>query len=222
MTETAPSTIQCYIKRYMWDWPGEELDKVKIKAGVPVPGLELKIADENGNPVTHDDKQIGEICFRGPWVMKEYYDDPEQTAEVWRDGWFHTGDMATIDEDGYVTIVDRMKELIRFGAEIIPTILLEKLTEAAGFVSEAAFVGIPHEVWGQRPMALVTLSNGSGATGKDVIHHLQKEGVEKGKITQWMLPDHVAITDNIPKTSVGKIDKKAIRENMDDYLSKAN
>ncbi|MBW2622291.1 MAG: long-chain-fatty-acid--CoA ligase [Deltaproteobacteria bacterium] len=221
MTETAPSTIGGFIKRYMWDWPEEELDQVRVKTGMPITGLEVKVADDKGNPVPQDNQAIGEICIRGPWVMKEYYKNPEKTEEVWYDGWFHTGDVAKVDEHGYITIADRMKDMIRSGAEMVPTVLLENLTATAEFVLEATYFGVPDKIWGQRPMALVTLVPGATQNEKDVYQYLLDEGVETGKITNWMLPDYIVITDDIPKTSVGKFNKLAIKDNLDEFLEKA-
>jgi len=221
MTETAPSTISGFVKRYMWDYPKEELDKIRVKTGLPVTGIEVQVVDEKGHPIPHDNEAIGEIILRGPWVMKEYYKEPEKTAEVWRNGWFHTGDVAKVDAEGYITIADRVSDMIRSGAEMVPTVLLENLTATAEFVLEATYVGVPDPIWGQRPMAIVTLVAGSNKGVDDIIQWLEDEGVAKGKITKWMLPTYVVITDDIPKTSVGKFNKVAIRKDMDAFLAKA-
>ncbi|MBW2092412.1 MAG: AMP-binding protein, partial [Deltaproteobacteria bacterium] len=206
---------------FMHDWPKEKLDEIRVKTGVPVPGLEVEVVDEEGKPVPHDNETIGEIVIRGPWVMEKYYKDPKRTAEVWRDGWFHTGDVAKIDKDGYIIIADRMSDMIRSGAEMVPTVLLENLTATADFILEATYVGIPDPIWGERPMALVTLAPGTTATEEDIIKFLETEGVRKGKITKWMLPDYIVITDDIPKTSVGKFNKITIKERMEDFLANA-
>jgi acyl-CoA synthetase (AMP-forming)/AMP-acid ligase II len=186
-----------------------------------VPGLEVEVVGESGKPVPQDDATIGEIVIRGPWVMEEYWKDPERTAEVWRDGWFHTGDVARVDGEGFITIADRVKDMIRSGSEMVPTVLLENLAMSADFVLEATFVGVPDEKWGQRPMAIVTPKAGVKVTEAQVLDFLQREGVDKGKITRWMLPDWILIADAIPKTSVGKFDKKAIRVQLQDLLKKA-
>ena len=221
MTETAPVTIAAQLKRHMKDWPKEKLDEIRVKTGLPVPGIEVEVTDENGNPVPQDNETVGEIVMRGPWIMEQYYKEPEKTAEVWRDGWFHTGDVATVDEDGYITIADRITDVIRSGAEMVPTVLLENLTATADFVLEAAYVGVPDEIWGERPMGIVKLMPGSTEDETDVLKFLETEGVEKGKITRWMLPDYVAFVDDVPKTGVGKYDKIAIKKGLDDFLSTA-
>jgi len=221
MTETAPAAIRAFVKKTMLDWPEEKLDEIRVKTGLPYPGLEVKIVDEKGNPVPRDNETLGEILIRGPWIMEQYYHDPEKTAQVWRDGWFHTGDVAKVDEEGYATIADRISDMIRSGAEMVPTVLLENLAAMADFVLEAAFVGVPDEKWGQRPMAIVALAPGAQENEKDIMTYLQTEGVEKGKITKWMLPDYILITSTIPKTSVGKFDKIAIKKQLNDLLPKA-
>ena len=158
---------------------------------------------------------------RGHWITEQYFRDPEKTAEAWKDGWFHTGDAAKLGPDGYITIVDRIKDVIRSGSEMVPTVLLANLTSNADFVLEATYVGIPDEKWGEIPMALVNLVPDSGKTEEDILEHLRVEGVETGKITKWMLPVYIALVDDVPKTSVGKIDKIAIRKTIDGFMAKA-
>jgi len=221
MTETAPTVITAFTKKFMKDWSKEQLDEIRVKTGLPVPGLEVQVVDEDMNPVPHDNETVGEIILRGPWIMKEYYKEPEKTADVWRNGWFHTGDAAKIDDGGYVIIADRIKDVIRSGSEMVPTVLLENLTATADFVLEATYVGVPDPKWGERPMAIVTLAPGASEKEKDLLEYLKSEGVEKGKITSWMLPDYILITEEIPKTSVGKFDKIAVRKNLDELLAKA-
>lgn len=221
MTETLAGALLATPKRMMADWSKEELNKIRVKTGIPYDGVELQVIDEHGKEVPHDNQTQGEIVIRGYWIMEQYYKDPERSAKAWRDGWFHTGDAATVDELGYVQIVDRITDIIRSGAEMVPTVLLENITCMAEFVSEAAFVGVPDGVWGERPMALVKLMPGTDQTHKDIFTFLVKEGVGKGKITKWMLPDYVCFVDDIPKTSVGKFDKVAIRKRIDEFVGKA-
>jgi acyl-CoA synthetase (AMP-forming)/AMP-acid ligase II len=221
MTETAPVTITAFLKKQHAELPEEEREKIAVKTGLPVLGIEAEVVDENLNPVPHDDQTIGEIVIRGPWVMEQYYKDPERTAEVWRDGWFHTGDVAKVDQDGYITIVDRITDMIRSGAEMVPTVLLENIAASADFVLEATFVGVPDEKWGQRPMAMITLVPGAKDTEEDFLRFLQTEGVDKGRITRWMLPEYVVITSDIPKTSVGKFNKLEINQRLPEFVQKA-
>ncbi len=221
MTETAPSVVATFIKQEMIDKSKEELDAIRVKTGLPLPGLEVEVVDDQDRPVPRDDSTIGQIIIRGPWVMEQYYKDPENTAKVWPDGWFHTGDVARVDSKGYLTIADRVSDMIRSGAEMVPTVLLENVAASADFILEATFVGVPDAKWGQRPMAIVTLVSGVNKTEEDVLQYLRTEGVEKGKIAKWMLPDYILITNDIPKTSVGKFNKLFIKENMATFLSGA-
>lgn len=221
MTEGAPAMVGGFVKKTMKDLPKSKLDEVRVRAGLPEPGLEVEVVDDNGKPVPRDNKTTGEIVVRGPWIMEQYYKSPDKTAESWRDGWFHTGDVAKVDEDGYITIADRITNVIRSGAEMIPTMLLEELTATADFVLEATYVGVPDEKWGERPMAIIKPVSGATPSEEDIIKFLEDEGIAKGKITRWMLPDYIVFTDTIPRTSVGKYDKVAIKKQMDGFLTQA-
>jgi fatty-acyl-CoA synthase len=219
MTETAPAAVSAFVKKHMVGWSKEQIDEVLVKTGIPVPGLEVQVVDDSGAPVSQDGQTIGEIVVRGPWITEQYYKNPEKTAEVWYDGWFHTGDIATVDAEGFIVIADRMKDVIRSGAEMVPTVLLENLISMADFVLEATVVGVPDPVWGEKPMALVHVRPGYEASETDVVEFLIKHGVETGKITKWMLPRLVALTGEIPKTSVGKFNKKAVRDQIEKFVA---
>jgi acyl-CoA synthetase (AMP-forming)/AMP-acid ligase II len=221
MTETAPTTIRAFVKKYMRNWSKEKLDEVRVKTGLPVPGLEVEVVDENGNPIPNDNNTLGQIIIRGPWVMEQYYKNPEKTADVWYNGWFHTGDVAKVDEEDFIVIADRMSDIIRSGSEMVPTVLIENLAAMADFILEATVVGVPDEVWGEKALAIVKLVPNSEKNEDDLIEFLKTEGVEKGKITKWMLPKLVVIVDEVPKTSVGKYNKREIKKNLKDYLAKA-
>ncbi|MFX1302044.1 MAG: long-chain-fatty-acid--CoA ligase [Promethearchaeota archaeon] len=221
MTETAPVTIMAFVKKYMANWSKEKLDEVRVKTGLSVPGLEVEVIDEDGKPIPHDNKTIGQIVIRGPWVMEKYYKNPEKTINVWYDGWFHTGDLAKVDEEDFIVIADRMSDVIRSGAEMVPTVLLENLAAMADFILEATVVGVPDEVWGEKALAIIKLVPDSKKKEEDLIEFLITEGVEKGKITKWMLPKLVVIVDEIPKTSVGKYNKREIKKNLKEFLAKA-
>lgn len=221
MTETAPSLVSTQIKTYLKDLPKEKLDDLRVKTGLPDPGLEVRVVDHKGKHVPQDDETIGEIVVRGPWVMEKYYKDPKKTAAVWADGWFHTGDMAKVDKDGYITIADRESDMIRSGAEMVPTVLLENLTAMADYVLESAYIGVPDDKWGQRPLALIRLTPGATQNEMDIYQFLETEGVEKGRITKWMLPDYICLCDKIPKTSVGKFDKIAIKKMASEFIARS-
>lgn len=222
MTETYAGVISASIKRDMVDWPDEKLDQIMVKTGLAhVPAIEARVIDAEDKDVPQDNETIGQIVLRGCWVTEQYFKEPERTADAWRGGWFRTGDAAKVDENSYITIVDRIKDVIRSGSEMVPTVLLENLTANADFVMEATYVGVPDDVWGEIPMALVRLMPGVQKTEEEILAYLQAEGVDKGKITKWMLPVYIAIVAEIPKTSVGKYNKIAIREQMDTFLNLA-
>ena len=174
MTETAPTTVRSFVKKYMKDWPKQKLDEVRVKTGLPIPGIEVEVVDENGKPVPHDNNTLGQIVIRGPWVIEKYYKNPEKTANVWYDGWFHTGEVAKVDEEDFIIIADRMSDVIRSGSEMVPTVLLENIASFADFVLEATVVGVPDEVWGEKPLAIIKLVPGSNKTEEDFIEFLNK------------------------------------------------
>jgi fatty-acyl-CoA synthase len=222
MTETYDGVISARIKRHMVDWPQDRIDEIMVKTGLYfAPAIDARVVDEEGDEVPHDDETIGQIVLRGHWIMEQYFKEPQRTAEAWRGGWFHTGDAAKVDKDGYITIVDRITDVIRCGSEMVPTVLLENLACNAPFILEAMFVGVPDEKWGEIPMALVKLMPGMIAVEEDVLEFLRKEGVDRGKITKWMLPAYVAIVKEIPKTSVGKYNKREVRRQLDHFVGLA-
>jgi fatty-acyl-CoA synthase len=221
MTEAGPIVLRAVLKKSMVKCAKATVDEIMVKTGLPYPGLEVDVVDTDGKSVPRDGHTLGEIVFRGPWITEQYFRDPKQSAHAWRGGWFHSGDLARIDQDGYFMIADRLKDVIRSGAEMVPTLLLENIITMADFVLEAAVVGIPDPVWGEKPMALVTLRPGYQAEEEDVIACMHEHGINTGKITKWMLPKLVAFTHDIPKTSVGKFDKKSIRENLAPFLAMA-
>lgn len=207
MTETTPLVTLSRTKSYMDQWPEDQQYAVRVKQGVVAPGLELKIVGENGEDLPHDGKTMGELLIRGPWIAGEYYKNPEKSAECMKNGWLHTNDIATIDEEGYIFICDRTKDLIKSGGEWISSVDMENTIMAHPAVAEAAVIAMPHEKWDERPMACVVLKPDYAGkiTGEDIISFLD------GKMAKWMLPDKVIFIEEIPKTSVGKFNKKELR-----------
>ncbi|HPQ07312.1 MAG TPA: long-chain fatty acid--CoA ligase [Syntrophales bacterium] len=206
MTETSPLALAAIPKSYLKDRPKEELYELKRSAGLLVPGLEMKIVDASGREVAADGSQWGEILLRGPWVAGEYYRDPEASAAFFPDGWLHTGDVATIDEEGYVRLVDRTKDLVKSGGEWISSVDLENALMLHPAVAEAAVIGIPHPKWQERPLGCVVLKPGAQATQEELRAFLG----ERVK-ARWWIPDAIVFLDQIPKTSVGKFSKKDLR-----------
>lgn len=207
MTETSPVVVTSNPKNHMRDWSKEKILDVLVRQGTLMPGLEMRIVNEHGEEIRHDGTDVGEILLRGPWVAGEYHKDPERTAESMHDGWLRTGDIASIDDEGYIQIVDRTKDLIKSGGEWISSVDLETTIMAHPDVLEAAVIGIPDERWQERPLALVVPKKEAAGTLKeeDIIEFL------RDKVAKWWLPDTVTFVEGIPKTSVGKFDKKAMR-----------
>ena len=178
------------------------------KAGLAMAGLEIEIFDEEWNRLPHDGEAVGELCIKGPWIASEYFNDAQ--PDKFHDGWLVTGDVAKIDPEQYIIISDRSKDLIKSGGEWISSVDLENHIVAMRDVAQAAVVAQPHPKWDERPVALVIMNEGSELNVDAVIEHC-------GSIfAKWQLPDEVIETDNIPLTSTGKIDKKAIRARLDE------
>jgi fatty-acyl-CoA synthase len=204
MTETNPLGSISRPKAKMRNWSREELlDRVKTKAGIISPGLEARVVDDEGKPVPHDGVAMGRLLVRGPWITGSYYKDPAE--EKFPGGWLDTGDIATLDTEGYIAIADRAKDLIKSGGEWISSVDLENAIMAMPGVAAAAVIAIPHERWEERPLACVTCLEGATVTKDDVLAYLGP------RFAKWWLPDDVVFVEVIPTTSVGKFDKKVLR-----------
>ena len=205
MTETSPVAATATIKSQLKD---QDPKALRLKQGMPLAGVELRLANvETGEPVPWDGKSVGEIQVRGPWITASYYrgvDADRFTA----DGWLRTGDVANVDREGYVAIVDRTKDLVKSGGEWISSVELELAIMGHPKVFEATVIGVPHPKWQERPVAYVVLKpEFKGAVSQEeIIEYLEP------LVAKWWLPDEVRFIDEIPKTSVGKFDKKVIRE----------
>lgn len=190
---------------------GEKL-QVAGSQGVMAPGLEMRLVDDEGNDLPWDGEQRGELLFKGPWIADGYYNDP-RSDETFIDGWYHSGDIASVDSNGYIQIGDRVKDMVKSGGEWISSVDLETAIIAHPGVLEAAVIAIPHDTWVERPLACVVAN--AESQGK-----LQKDEVLdfiRDKFASWWIPDDVIFIDEIPKTSVGKFDKKVLRERYKDY-----
>ena len=212
MSETCPLLTLTHLREEDLALPMDEQIPERIKTGVPIPLVDLRIVDGAGNDVPHDGVALGEIVARAPWLTQGYLKEPEKGAELWEGGWLHTGDMASIDARGVVEIKDRIKDVIKTGGEWISSLELENLISQHAAVASVAVVGIPDEQWGERPLALVVCAPGESLDQKAIELHLQ-EFVDSGQINKWAIPRQIRFVDDIPKTSVGKINKKLIREN---------
>ncbi|UZM15467.1 fatty acid--CoA ligase [Pseudomonas kielensis] len=211
MSETCPVLCTTYLRADDLQQPMQDQLATRIKTGAPVPMVDLKIIDAEGNDVPHDGEALGEIVVRAPWLTQGYLKEPQKGAELWQGGWLHTGDMASIDARGGVEIKDRIKDVIKTGGEWISSLELESLISEHPAVMSVAVVGIVDEQWGERPMALVVCEPGHYLDRKLLEAHLQTF-VERGRINKWAIPKQFKFVTEIPKTSVGKINKKLIRE----------
>ena len=188
----------------------ENLD-ARLKAGKPAAMVELRVVDDAMNDVIRDGKSVGEIVARAPWLTQTYLKDENATTELWRGGYLHTGDVGRFDEKGNLIITDRVKDVIKSGGEWISSLTLESIASSVPGVTEVAAISIPDPRWGERPMLLVVRETHSKNTVQEMIKIAFSEAVSRGVIPKWATPDRIDFVNEITKTSVGKIDKKALR-----------
>lgn len=210
MSETCPLISCAYLNDELLAGSEDQQITYRIKAGIPVPLVEAAIMDADGNRLAADGESQGELVVRAPWLTQGYYREPEKGEELWADGWLHTGDVATLDGMGFIDIRDRIKDVIKTGGEWISSLELEDLISRHPAVGEVAVVGVADAQWGERPFALVVARQGQALNARLLKEHLAPF-VEQGRINKWAIPTHVALVTEIPKTSVGKLDKKRIR-----------
>lgn len=211
-TETTPLVTFARLKSYQQDLDAEEKLDIRAKQGLLVPGLEMKVMSENGEAAWNG-KEMGELLLRGPWIANEYYKD-ERSENSFVDGWFHTGDVVTVDEEGNINIIDRTKDLIKSGGEWISSVDLENTLMSHEAVFEASVVAVPNAEWQERPVACVVLKEGFSEAGmkRALIDFL------KPQFPKFWLPDEVLFLGEIPKTSVGKFLKRQLRKQVHEQL----
>lgn len=213
MSETCPVISAATPKENMLDWEEEKLLDVIIKTGKPIPLVELEVVDSDGKILPHDGESPGEVVMRAPWLTESYFKAPDKTQELWRDGWLHSGDVGYFDEEGYLQITDRIKDVIKSGGEWISSSDLENLMSQHEAVQESAAIGVADEKWGERPLMIVTLKPGfKDKVGANDLKQFMKKWAEQGKLPSYGVPDRYEFIDQIPKTSVGKMDKKKLRK----------
>ncbi len=213
LSETCPLLTLATLKPFMQDsWDDNRQLEQAIKTGTPMPLVKTRVVTATGQDVPRDGSTTGEIVVRAPWLTPGYFKDPEGSAALWDGGWMHTGDVAHVDQYGYLQIVDRMKNIIKSGGEWIVSLDIENLLSLHPDIVEAALIGVPDETWGERPLAVVVPRKGAAETitAQSVKEHLLKY-VADGVIRKWAVPGHYVFVKELPKTSVGKIDKKALR-----------
>ena len=210
MTEMSPLGTLGSLKSHLLDLPYESKLDIKCKQGHPPFGVEMKIVDDKNKELPRDGKTFGRLKVRGPAVAKGYFKGDGKSSFD-KQGWFDTGDVATLDKDGYMTIVDRAKDVVKSGGEWISTIDIENLAVGHPAVAEAAVIGVAHPKWDERPLLIIVLKPGKTATKEDIQKFLE------GKIAKWWMPDDVVFVDEIPHTATGKILKTALRERFGKY-----
>jgi fatty-acyl-CoA synthase len=213
-TETSPLMTVSRLKSTLRGrLSAEEEWNVRRTQGLPGIGVDVKVLGEDGRELPHDGESVGEICARGPWIAASYHCLPE-AANRFVDGYWRSGDVGTIDARGYLKLTDRLKDVIKSGGEWISSIDMENALVGHTAVQEAVVVGVPHPQWQERPLALVVLEPGRQASSEELIAHLS------GTFSRWQLPDRILFVASIPKTSVGKLNKKAIRAEYADLYTR--
>src|SRR5919197_3228113 len=207
MTEDSPVTHFSRLKASLRELPEAARYSYKAKQGLLVPGLEQRIVDADGNSVPADGKSMGEVLLRGPWIAHEYLDD-ERSAQTFIDGWYHSGDVATLDSEGYPNLVDRTKDLVKSGGEWISSVELENALMGHPEVAQAAVIAVPDPRWDERPLAVVVRRPGSQVSGEELVASIADQ------FPKWWLPDRVEFVDEIPMTATGKFSKRTLRERL--------
>ena len=211
MTETAPIATVMSLTDELEALPDDEKFELLARHGLPLPGVDVRIVDDRGRELPWDGKTMGELQVRGLWVIDSYWQ--VESSASFQDGWFRTGDVATIDEHGFIQITDRTKDLVKSGGEWISTVDLENILMGHPKVAEAAVIAIFHPKWEERPLACVvpTEEYRDSLTKKEIMDYLAS------RVVKWWLPDDVVFIEAVPKTSVGKFNKRALREQFRNY-----
>ena len=213
MTETSPIAAVCHIKSTLDHLDDEAKADLRTSVGLVAPGVDFRVVDpESGEELLWDGESRGELQVQGPWVARTYYNDERAAESFTDDGWLRTGDVATVNSEGYISLVDRTKDLIKSGGEWVSSVELENEIMAHPDVIEAAVIGVASTKWGERPMACVVAAEGAAVSAEDILIWL------KDRVPKWWMPDQVEFIDEVPKTSVGKFSKKTLRDRFTDVV----
>ena len=210
MTELSPLGTLCTLKNKHLKLPEAEQMKIRLKQGRAIFGIDMKIVNDEGQAQVHDGKAYGDLLVKGPWVVREYF--KQEGGDPLQDGWFPTGDVATIDADGYMQITDRSKDVIKSGGEWISSIDIENIAVAHPAVAMAACIGIKHPKWDERPIVVVVKKPDAQVSREDLLKFYE------GKTAKWQIPDDVVFVDAIPIGATGKMLKTKLREQLADYV----
>jgi fatty-acyl-CoA synthase len=209
MTEMSPLGTLLTLKEKHGAMPAAERFALRCKQGRTIYGVEMKIVDGDGRELPRDGRAFGDLLVRGPWITNGYFKG--EGGNVLRDGWFPTGDVATIDADGFMQITDRSKDVIKSGGEWISSIELENIAVAHPAIAEAAVIGVPHPKWDERPVVVAVKKQGAEVTREALLAFYE------GKVAKWMIPDDVVFVAELPHTATGKLSKLTLREQFKDY-----
>jgi fatty-acyl-CoA synthase len=210
LTESSPQATTNQIKSYLKSRSEEEMFELQAMAGVPVPFVEMRVVNESGE-VPADGKTMGEVQLRGPWVASSYHNLPDEKNKWTEDGWFRTGDVGTMDGEGYLKIADRTKDLIKSGGEWISSVDLENALVAHPDVREAAVIAVPHPKWQERPVAVIVVRDGAKPNPEELREFLSD------RFAKWQLPDGFVYVEELPHTSTGKLLKTELRRRYQDW-----
>jgi fatty-acyl-CoA synthase len=209
MTELSPlGTVNTFKSKHD-KWSAEERLQLQYKQGRTIFGVDMKIVDGDGKELPWDGKAFGDLLVKGPWITSAYMKN--EGGDVLRDGWFPTGDVATIDADGYMQITDRSKDVIKSGGEWISSIDLENAAVGHPAVAEAAVIGVVHPKWDERPLLVVVRKPGATVTREELLQFFE------GRVAKWWIPDDVVFVDQLPHTATGKLLKTKLREDFKSY-----
>jgi acyl-CoA synthetase (AMP-forming)/AMP-acid ligase II len=213
MTEMSPVGAVCNLNPAMTGLSRAEQRRLKQKQGQAIWGVEFKIVDDQGRRLPHDGESAGILYVRGPWIASGYFRDEPASSEAFdAEGWFSTGDVATIDSHGYMHVTDRAKDMVRSGGEWISSIALENAAVGHRALAEAAVIAAPHPKWGERPLLVAVRRPGARVDQAEILEFLTD------KVAKWWLPDEVVFVDELPHTATGKIKKSELRERFRDHV----
>jgi fatty-acyl-CoA synthase len=216
MSESGPILTIAQLREHELTANPEEEVELRTKTGIPVPLVDLRVVDDVMKDVPHDGKTSGEIVVRAPWLTMGYLDNPSASEKLWEGGYLHTGDIGTMTAHGVVQITDRMKDVIKTGGEWISSIELEDILTHMPGLKEAAIIGVGDPKWGERPLAILVAEPTADGIDKSAVQAHLKGYADKGVISRFAIPDRILFVDELDKTSVGKIDKKALRAKYSD------